>query len=275
MPGGVWWIPLADSPGDDTDSVAAWMLHSCSLPRPSVDPVEALIEHFGSIAPSLVVVDGLGRTRDAAAAVIDRLLGQCPETQVLATGIESFRVPGEVVHQVPPMTMPDGEATVPSRPRVVRCDAPVHRTVGHDLGSAVRRRRRLRHRAVVSRPARCAPGDRTRCGPCWFGSARRNGRESRCAGRRKRTGRSGANARIVDRVDLPAARCRRPDRIPAPRCVSRRHRDRCRHLGRGRTRSRRPRRRGCAPAPVRPTVAHVRRCLGACRSVSRGASLRP
>ena len=112
MPGGVWWIPLADAPADDTDAVATWMLHSCSLPRPSVDPVAALIEHFGSIARSLVVIDGLGRTRAAAAAVIDRLLGQCADTQVVATGIEPLGLSGEVVQSVPPMTMPEAGEVV-------------------------------------------------------------------------------------------------------------------------------------------------------------------
>ena len=83
------------------------MLHSCSLPRPSADPVEALIDHFGSIARSLVVVDGVDRASAAAANVINRLLSQCPHTQVLGTGIEPLHVPGEVVHVVPAMTMPD------------------------------------------------------------------------------------------------------------------------------------------------------------------------
>jgi predicted ATPase/class 3 adenylate cyclase len=105
-PGGVWWVPLADVPADDTDAVATWMLHSCSLSPPSVDPVDALIEHFGSIAHSLVVVDGCDGVGDAAAAVINRLLGQCPDTQVLATGIEPLNLPGEVVQSVLPMSMP-------------------------------------------------------------------------------------------------------------------------------------------------------------------------
>ena len=111
-PGGVWWVPLADVPANDTDAVASWMLHSCSLSRPSVDPVEVLIDHFGSIAHSLVVVDGLGGAGDAAAAVISRLLSQCPDTQVLATGIEPLNLPGEVVQVVPPMAMPAGDGTM-------------------------------------------------------------------------------------------------------------------------------------------------------------------
>jgi predicted ATPase/class 3 adenylate cyclase len=112
MPGGVWWIPLADAPADDADTVAAWMLHSCALPRPLADPAEALIEHFGSVARSLVVVDGVDRASGAAATVIDRLLSHCPEMHVLGTGIEPLRIPGEVVLSVPPMAMPATDGSV-------------------------------------------------------------------------------------------------------------------------------------------------------------------
>lgn len=110
MPGGVWWIPLSDVPADDADAVAAWMLRSCSLPRPSVDPVDALIDHFGSVARSLVVVDGIDRARSAA-TVIGRLLSQCADTQVLATGVEPLHVPGEVIQSLAAMTMPDDDVT--------------------------------------------------------------------------------------------------------------------------------------------------------------------
>jgi predicted ATPase/class 3 adenylate cyclase len=111
MPGGVWWIPLSEVPADDTDAVAAWMLRSCSLPRPSVEPIDALIDHFGSVARSLVVVDGVDRAHAAATTVIGRLLSQCADTQVLATGTEPLHVPGEVVQQLAAMTMPDDDVT--------------------------------------------------------------------------------------------------------------------------------------------------------------------
>ena len=107
MPGGVWWIPLSEAPADDVDAIAAWMLHSCALPRPVADPVDSLIDHFASMARSLVVVDGVDRASSAAATVINRLLTQCPEMQVLATGVDPMRVPGEAVFPVPPMSMPD------------------------------------------------------------------------------------------------------------------------------------------------------------------------
>ena len=110
MPGGVWWIPLSEAPADDVDAIAAWMLHSCALPRPVADPVDSLIDHFVSMARSLVVVDGVDRASAAAATVINRLLTQCPEMQVLATGVDPMRVPGEAVFSVPPMSMPELDA---------------------------------------------------------------------------------------------------------------------------------------------------------------------
>ena len=107
MPGGVWWIPMSEAPADDVDAVAAWMLHSCAVPRPAADPVDALIDHFATTARSLVVVDGLERAPAAAATVVNRLLGQCPDVQVLATGVDPMQLSGEAVLSVPAMTMPD------------------------------------------------------------------------------------------------------------------------------------------------------------------------
>ena len=106
MPGGVWWIPLSEAPADDVDAVAAWMLHSCAVARPAVDPVDALIDHFVTMARTLVVVDGLERAPAAAASVINRLLVQCPDVQVLATGADALQLSGEAVLSVSAMAMP-------------------------------------------------------------------------------------------------------------------------------------------------------------------------
>ena len=78
----------------------------CGAP-PDCRPGRALIDHFASIARSLVVVDGVERAPAAAATVIDRLLGQCPEVQVLATGADPLQLSGEAVLPVPAMAMPD------------------------------------------------------------------------------------------------------------------------------------------------------------------------
>jgi predicted ATPase len=102
---------VADAPGDDVDAVAAWMLHSCAVRRPAVDPVEALVDHFTSIAGSLVVVDGIDHAAAAVATVVTRLLGQCPDVQVLGTGVHPLQLPGEAVVTVTAMTMPPAGET--------------------------------------------------------------------------------------------------------------------------------------------------------------------
>jgi len=107
LPGGVWWIPLSEAPADEVDAVAAWTLHSCALPRPTADALDALVDHFGSAARSLVVLDGVDRASAAAAAVANRLLGRCPDVQVLATGVDALRLSGEVVVSVPAMSVPE------------------------------------------------------------------------------------------------------------------------------------------------------------------------
>jgi predicted ATPase/class 3 adenylate cyclase len=107
MPGGVWWIPVSEAPADDVDAVAAWTLHSCALPRPTSDPLDALVDHFASTARSLVVFDGVDRASAAAATIVNRLLGQCPDVQVLGTGVDALQLSGEVVLSVPAMSMPE------------------------------------------------------------------------------------------------------------------------------------------------------------------------
>lgn len=107
MPGGVWWIPMSEAPADDVDAVAAWMLHACAAPRPIADPLDALTDHFASMARSLVLVDGADHVGAGVATVINRLLGHCPDVQVLATGVNPLQLSGEAVLPVPPMAVPD------------------------------------------------------------------------------------------------------------------------------------------------------------------------
>ena len=92
-PGGVWWVPLADLPADDTDAVAAWMMRACALAgggRPGRGDRRPL--RFDR--PFAGGRRRARRRRVAVAAVIERLLGQCPDTQVLATGRSSRSTPG-------------------------------------------------------------------------------------------------------------------------------------------------------------------------------------
>lgn len=112
MPGGIWWVPLADLADDDLTLVTTAVARSCSLP---LDELDAIVDHFASIAGSLVIVDGTDRAPGAAAELVERLLVGSPETQVLHTGHDAFGLPGEVVHEVPPLAVPaDGIVAQPA-----------------------------------------------------------------------------------------------------------------------------------------------------------------
>jgi predicted ATPase len=58
-------------------------------------------------AARLVVLDNCEHVLDAAAATVERLIAQCPEVTVLATGREALDVPGERVLPLEPLAVPD------------------------------------------------------------------------------------------------------------------------------------------------------------------------
>ena len=103
MPGGIWWIPLADVADDDLELVASAVARSCSLP---LDDLDVVVDHFASIAGSLVIVDGADHAPGAALELVERLLVGSPETRVLHTGHDALGLPGEFVHEVASLTMP-------------------------------------------------------------------------------------------------------------------------------------------------------------------------
>ena len=65
----------------------------------------------------LLVLDNCEHLVEAAAQLVDTLLDSCPRLRVLATSREPLGVEGEVLWQVPPLSLPattDGESTVES-----------------------------------------------------------------------------------------------------------------------------------------------------------------
>jgi predicted ATPase/class 3 adenylate cyclase len=106
MPGGVWWVGLSDVADDDVQAVSTAVMRSISLSVGDADPLDVVVDHFGSVADALLVIDGFDRARGATATLVERLLGRCPDTRILATGREPMQMPGEVVHAVMALTVP-------------------------------------------------------------------------------------------------------------------------------------------------------------------------
>ena len=108
MTGGVWWVPVGGA-DDDIDTVAGAVVRACALEPNADGRLDTITEHFRSVADSLVVFDGFESAPHATAEVIDQLLTRCPDVRVLATGRESLRLPGEIVHRLEPMPVPGSD----------------------------------------------------------------------------------------------------------------------------------------------------------------------
>ena len=147
MPGGVWWVGLSDVSDDDVQLVATLVMRACALSGGDVDPVDVIVDHFHSVAESLLIVDGHERAPSAVAALVERLLARCPGARVLATGREPLQIPGEVVScGLGADRSPCRLRRRHHRPRRVRCRTAVPGAWGRS-GRCITRRERTRHRA--------------------------------------------------------------------------------------------------------------------------------
>ena len=105
---GAWWIDVAavSEPGRILPMVTGV---TGIRDQPGQPPLEALVDALHE-RRLLLVFDNCEHLVDECAALADALLGDCPHVTVLATSREPLRVPGEVVHYVPPLSMPDEAA---------------------------------------------------------------------------------------------------------------------------------------------------------------------
>lgn len=108
MTGGVWWIPLAGV-DDNPDAVAMATLRACALERDDLTPMAPVVDHFNSVADALVIFDGFDAAPQATAAVVDELLARCADVRILTSGRQPLGLPGELVHPVDPMPVPDDD----------------------------------------------------------------------------------------------------------------------------------------------------------------------
>ncbi|SFP44520.1 Predicted ATPase [Amycolatopsis arida] len=115
-PDGVWLVELAPVTGaaDVPQAVlAALSLRDQALPglARSADPVDRLVAALR--ARNLVLVlDNCEHLVDAVAALVDRLLGECPRLRVLATSREPLNLTGEALWPVEPLALPAADAEV-------------------------------------------------------------------------------------------------------------------------------------------------------------------
>src|SRR6185436_8246897 len=58
----------------------------------------------------LLLLDNCSRQVDACAELALMLLSHCPRLQIVATSVERLSVPGEILWQVPPLSVPEPNA---------------------------------------------------------------------------------------------------------------------------------------------------------------------
>lgn len=112
FPGGSWFADLAGA-NDDASAQSA-LARALGLPlRAGKNPLEAqaMLGHaLAALGRCLVVVDhcdGIaGRSSMVGAGVIADLARRSPRTRFLATSPQALRAPGEVVLEVPPLSVP-------------------------------------------------------------------------------------------------------------------------------------------------------------------------
>ncbi|HWE60261.1 MAG TPA: tetratricopeptide repeat protein, partial [Chloroflexota bacterium] len=106
---GIWLVdlsPLPVSAGVDLAPVGAAMLAALGLQeQPGQTTMDILIDHLQR-RRMLLLLDNCEHVVVASAALAARLLGACPELQILATSQQSLGVAEEIVWPVAPLALP-------------------------------------------------------------------------------------------------------------------------------------------------------------------------
>jgi predicted ATPase/DNA-binding SARP family transcriptional activator/DNA-binding CsgD family transcriptional regulator len=105
---GVWLVELAPLPEPALASQA--VAQALGVREQPGRPLEDTLADHLRAKDSLLVLDNCERLVDAAARLAHALLSACPKLRVLATSREPLGVQGEVVWQVPTLSLPDVEA---------------------------------------------------------------------------------------------------------------------------------------------------------------------
>ncbi len=121
QPGGVWFVELAPvGDGGDVPQAVLTALGLRGLPavvgaagRGRPEPVDTPIERLAAALSTrslLLVLDNCEHLIAAVAAVVDRLLGDCPRLHVLATSREPLGITGETLWPLAPLALPPADA---------------------------------------------------------------------------------------------------------------------------------------------------------------------
>jgi predicted ATPase/DNA-binding SARP family transcriptional activator len=117
IPGGVWLIELAavteaaDVPRAVVEALGLRDAGLFDASTASSGSMNRLVEALSG-AETLIVLDNCEHVIDAAARLVDELLGRCPRLQVLATSREPLGLLGEALSPVPPLGLPKTDSSL-------------------------------------------------------------------------------------------------------------------------------------------------------------------
>jgi predicted ATPase/DNA-binding SARP family transcriptional activator/DNA-binding CsgD family transcriptional regulator len=104
-PDGVWLVQLAGL--SEPELVVQVVAVTLGVREQPGRPLGATLAENLQAKNLLLVLDNCEHLIEAVARLTDELLDACPKLRVLATSREPLRVPGEVVHLLPPLPVPE------------------------------------------------------------------------------------------------------------------------------------------------------------------------
>ena len=108
FPDGVWFVDLSAS---GASGVAAVVAQALGVVEDHATPLADAIAAFAAERTLLLVLDNCEHVVDAAAWVASRIAQRASDARVVATSREPLHVPGEAIHALDPLAVPDATRT--------------------------------------------------------------------------------------------------------------------------------------------------------------------
>lgn len=108
---GIWWVDLA--PLIDDALVPQAIAQVLGVPESSTQPLIRSVESFLHEKQLLLVLDNCEHLISASAQLAETLLTRCANLRILVTSREALGITGEVVYQVPTLSLPTSQTQKP------------------------------------------------------------------------------------------------------------------------------------------------------------------
>ncbi|WP_082060796.1 ATP-binding protein [Pseudomonas abietaniphila] len=104
----VYFVALAEV--EDPDGLLGAFFQALAVDACAADPLPFLIEHLTQRS-GLIILDNCEHLIDQVASLVEAILRGAPNVRILATSREPLRIGGERSLQVPPLTLPEPDAS--------------------------------------------------------------------------------------------------------------------------------------------------------------------